>query len=44
MSSGQVVRSIRDEALGQNLRACQRMSAKEMPRLDSKDGVDEEFN
>ena len=42
MSSGQVVRSIRHEALGQNLRARQRMSAEEMPRLDSKDGVYEE--
>jgi len=44
MSPGQTVRSVRHEAMGQDLRACQRVSAEEMPRLDSKDGVYEKFN
>merc|ERR1712142_660365 len=35
MSSGHTVRSKRHEAVGQDLRACQRMSAEEVPRLDS---------
>ena len=42
MSSGQTVRSERRETVGQDLRACQRVSDEEMPRLDSKDGVHEE--
>merc|ERR1712042_213736 len=44
MSSGQTVRSERHETMGQDLRASQRVSDEEMPRLDSKDGVHEEFN
>ena len=42
MSSGQTVRSVRHETVGQDLRACQRVSDEEMPRLDSKDGAHEE--